>query len=389
MCYQQNPDNIVWMLRSDGNLIALTYLKEQDVVGWHHHDTNGLFNSIDAAPGIGYTEVWASVTRPNGGFIEVLEDRITEDVRQAFFVDNGISNTVTVLAVTNVQGTATVYAYDGLGNIVYDDAGNPVIVSPPVSTVTVPLHGLATGDIVEFDSIVGMTDLNGNQYQIQVVDASNFILQDAASGLNIDITTFNPYISGGNCVQCFYTFTGYSYLNGQTVSILGDGFVFPQQVVAGGSITLPRACGYFQIGMQYLSDVETLPVELSMWFNPPPAMTTQGRRVKVGRVTFGFANSRGGYLGVNVNDVYGKPELRESFIPKTKNANKVIQLFTGDKHEVLGLGWCEGARVFYRQQDPLPFTITKIIPTVIVGGETSLAGESYIESLSGVGTVTP
>ena len=100
MCYQQNPDNIVWMLRSDGQLIGLTYLKEQDVVAWHHHDTNGVFNSIDAAPGIGYTEVWASVTRPNGGFIEVLENRITTDVRQSFFVDNGISNVVTVLPVT-------------------------------------------------------------------------------------------------------------------------------------------------------------------------------------------------------------------------------------------------------------------------------------------------
>ena len=55
MCYQQNPDNIIWFLRSDGQLLGLTYLKEQEVVAWHHHDTNGVFNSIAAAPGVSYT----------------------------------------------------------------------------------------------------------------------------------------------------------------------------------------------------------------------------------------------------------------------------------------------------------------------------------------------
>ena len=39
MCYQQNPDNIIWFLRSDGILLGLTYLREQEVVAWHHHDT--------------------------------------------------------------------------------------------------------------------------------------------------------------------------------------------------------------------------------------------------------------------------------------------------------------------------------------------------------------
>ena len=234
-----------------------------------------------------------------------------------------------------------------------------------------------------------MTQLNGNQYLMTVIDADHFSLQDVYANTNIDSTKYGVYTSGGNCVQCFATFTGLSYLNGQTVSILGDGFVFPPQVISGGSITLPRACGYVSIGMQYLSDVETLPVELSMWFNPAPPMTSQGRRVKIGGCSFGFVDSRGGWIGVNVNDVYGNPKLREAFFPPRTNQNQVIQLYTGDLHEVIGGGWEEGARVFYRQVDPLPFTITRIIPEVTVGGATSLAGGSYIQSASGVGSVTP
>ncbi len=40
LVYQQDPDTIIWALRDDGVLLGCTYMKEQDVVGWHRHDTN-------------------------------------------------------------------------------------------------------------------------------------------------------------------------------------------------------------------------------------------------------------------------------------------------------------------------------------------------------------
>ena len=124
-----------------------------------------------------------------------------------------------------------------------------------------------------------------------------------------------------------------------------------------------------------------------MWFNPAPPMTTQGRRVKIGGCTFGFVDSRGGWIGTSALDEYGNLKLREAFIPKRVNQNKVVELYSGNIREIIGGGWEDGARVFYRQVDPLPFTITRVIPEVIVGGITSLAGGSYNESDSGVGTI--
>ena len=35
MAYQQEPDSIVWLVRSDGVLVGMTYERAQDVVGWH------------------------------------------------------------------------------------------------------------------------------------------------------------------------------------------------------------------------------------------------------------------------------------------------------------------------------------------------------------------
>lgn len=39
--YQQIPHSIVWAARSDGILLGLTYVREHQVWGWHHHDFGG------------------------------------------------------------------------------------------------------------------------------------------------------------------------------------------------------------------------------------------------------------------------------------------------------------------------------------------------------------
>jgi hypothetical protein len=46
MCWAEEPFKVLWAVRSDGVLLALTYVKEQDLIGWTHHiTTNGLFKS--------------------------------------------------------------------------------------------------------------------------------------------------------------------------------------------------------------------------------------------------------------------------------------------------------------------------------------------------------
>ena len=52
-------------------------------------------------------------------------------------------------------------------------------------------HGLSTGDSVLITNVGGMTELNGNTYDITVVDDDNFLL-------NVDSLTFGVYTSGGS-----------------------------------------------------------------------------------------------------------------------------------------------------------------------------------------------
>ena len=43
MAYQQEPNQIVWMTRDDGELVGLTYQREQQVTAWHRQIFGGSF----------------------------------------------------------------------------------------------------------------------------------------------------------------------------------------------------------------------------------------------------------------------------------------------------------------------------------------------------------
>src|SRR6185369_118971 len=69
LAYQPTPHSIVWAVRSDGTLLGLTYLADQDVWGWHRHDTAaaGRFEDVVMVPEPGEDVVYVLVRRTIGG----------------------------------------------------------------------------------------------------------------------------------------------------------------------------------------------------------------------------------------------------------------------------------------------------------------------------------
>jgi len=79
ICYQQEPDNLVWCVLSNGILATLTYMAEQGVCAWTHQDTQGYFRSVCTIPCRGYDEVWLAVERDGQYLIEKLSRRLVSD----------------------------------------------------------------------------------------------------------------------------------------------------------------------------------------------------------------------------------------------------------------------------------------------------------------------
>jgi hypothetical protein len=61
--YQQTPNGIIWAVRNDGDLLGLTFKREHNVTGWHHHDTQGSFISCACIPGSVENDLWTIVKR--------------------------------------------------------------------------------------------------------------------------------------------------------------------------------------------------------------------------------------------------------------------------------------------------------------------------------------
>ena len=67
LAFQQNPDNIMWFPTGNGDMIAMTFERSLDVVGWHRHDTDGFYASVDTLESFGNTEMWELVDRDEPG----------------------------------------------------------------------------------------------------------------------------------------------------------------------------------------------------------------------------------------------------------------------------------------------------------------------------------
>lgn len=148
-----------------------------------------------------------------------------------------------------------------------------------------------------------------------------------------------------------------THLNGKTVAILADGNVLAQQVVTGNKITLDTAASVVQYGIPYKADLETLNIEVGLQDG-----TAQGRKIKISQVVLRFLNSRGGWFGPDEDTLYEiSPSTRATY-------DDPLELYSGDQPETLGGGYSDGGRIFFRQIDPLPVTITALIPSITVGG---------------------
>lgn len=349
MALSRAPDPLVAVVKDDGDIAALTFNQEQQVVAWTHwdsHKANGSFKSVAVvrpsatdADEVIYVVVRRTINGNQVQFLERLHSRRFTDIRDCFFVDSGLSldNPVTISGAT---------------------AANPVVI-------TATSHGFSNGDevdihditwTIQFDSLDNESQpdqLNGRRYTVANVTANTFELTDS-DGNNIDGSAYKAYVSGGTARKVETTLTGFHHLEGETLVALADGNVVTGLTVSGGQITLPRGASRVHAGLQFIADIETLDVERST----STLATIQNQKVHVPAVTVRLARSRGLWVGPS------NTKLVEMKQRELEDIGDPTALLTGDKTIRITSRWDTNGRIFLRQRDPLPLTILAIIPEV-------------------------
>jgi hypothetical protein len=156
LAYQEQPQAIIWAVRSDGVLLGFTYERDQDVVAWHRHELGGFSNAggtagalvesiaVVPAPDATRDELYMVVKRYiNGGvkrYVEYMskiwesgdeqEDALHLDC--AYTVVNG-SPSATVTGLWHLEGQSVTPYPDG--------AKHPAVM---VTNGTVTLNNTAT-----------------------------------------------------------------------------------------------------------------------------------------------------------------------------------------------------------------------------------------------------
>ena len=339
---QQQPDNIVWTINSDNELVGMTYERDQKVVGWHRHKCTGAFESVTvlptaAGPDAVYVSIKLTVNSAEVRYICRLDDRewgtnyITEYNGLDYYstatnlstgtirtYDYAIGETYKVVADGTTTFTGVV---DSDGDLNIGTATDLTISSAELSSNHLVLtfssaHGLAEGDTINVSNLGhSTTDPNG-KYTLE-------------SGSITSTTVITTDLTGGNET---YTTSGSSKA---TVYKLGDS-------------TYSRVV----IGKEYTGVLAPLYLNLQT-----RSGTTSGSKLNASMATLRFKDT----VSAKCGQTEATADLQPVKFAGTGMVSETALVYLANAPEYL-------QTVYVVADDPSPCTILSMMPRVDTGG---------------------
>lgn len=329
MAYSKAPVPVVWNVSSDGSILGMTFVPEQQVYAWHRHTTDGAFESI-CVVGEGNDDVlYAAVRR-----------RIRGDVPDASLTSSGTTATFTASEPHLLQ-TGQSVTVAGAAEAAYNGAFVITVTGASTFTYTLPESAAspATGTIT----------CTGNRSRRYVERMASRFFINAQEYFGVDSGLTYSGVSTS-------VITGLGHLEGKAVVIHSNGGVQGVKQVFGGSITLDEPTTYANIGLPVVSFLETLPVAAEI------EAYAQSTIKNISRVTLRVANSGTFRAGPDLT------RMTEAKIRTTEPYGSPPALKTGEVEVAVTGSWQDDGSVFIRRSNPVPLTITSMTIELAFGG---------------------
>ena len=124
LAYQQEPDLLLWAARGDGAMLSCTLDRDQSVIGWARHYTDGAVESVATIPNGDREETWLIVRRiVNGATVRYVE--IIDETFAPLLPGTPDPNDFPPVAVADVYG----YTVDCGAS--FDNAGGQTVFAVP------------------------------------------------------------------------------------------------------------------------------------------------------------------------------------------------------------------------------------------------------------------
>lgn len=357
--FQENPNSIIWIVRSDGALLSLTYERESGLIGWARHDTDGVVESIAVAEegteDAVYVVVRRTINSVTKRYVERLDDRLA-------------TNPVLMDAAVTVSATDV----DALSVVASDGSvsGGGVSTITLAFSTTSPFVAPAIGDQISLTysgdtATWTVTSTSGGFALTSSAVAAQTLALACISPTEITIAAAN-WAKVGN----WTAIGGLTHLLGETISAVNGGTVVASPnnpaysaitVNAGGVADLNVAItGSASVGLPYTTDIQTLDIDAV-------GTTVKDRGMQVGGVIAWVEDSGPFYAGPEVpagNAITGL----EAFVPRDTEGYATTSAVTGVAEVTLQATYNNTGRVLIRQVDPVPLTILSIAPTGFLNG---------------------
>lgn len=349
--YQKVPHSNLWFVRDDGVLLGLTYVPSQNILGWHRHDfENGIVENICTIPYGNEDVLYLTIQREIDGHrvrcIERINSRFFDDVKDAIFLDSSVTydgrNSNEALGMTLSGGSTWAYT--------------------ETLTLTATAATFTTSFVGNQIQLVG-SDGELIRFTIDAYSSSTVVTGRA----HRTVPTSLRGVETSNWTYAKSEISGLWHLEGEDVSVFGDGFVVANPnneayvivTVENGQITLDKPYGVVHVGLPITADVETLNIDSNQ------SQTISDKRMTVNRVSLHVKDTRGLWVGSqpptddSTDNLDGLTELK---LRNDETMDDPVSLKTDVVDVVIESQWNNNGRIFIRQVDPVPATITAIVP---------------------------
>jgi len=363
--YQQEPESIVWALRSDGTLLGMTFRREEDVVGWHKHIIGGVFGQptitvsdyANLAVGSKIT-----ITKTNGESVTFTSETAGSSNPSA--VNGWRPNTSNNVTADNIFTAINAHADFTVAN-----PSAAVVTVAETSRAATGFLTIATSDstrlaatsesqaVVESIAPLPTDTGNDNLYIIVKRTIQNTTVRYIEVLKQFDfgsVTTSAFFVDSGLAYAGAATtsLSGLHHVTGETISILANGATHPDEVVDAGAIGLDYSATTAAVGYAYISNMQTMRIESGSVDG-----TSQGKPKRIHAITIRLHET----VGIEVGNDAGELD-RIPFRDSSMKMDQGIPLFTGDKDIEFSGGFSEDDRIFVRQSQVLPLTVLALFP---------------------------
>lgn len=223
LAFQRAPERRVWVLKETGELLVLTYLRDENVVGWSRVEMEGFVEDVAVVAGEGRDRVYVHTLRDGVRRLMVYADEQWDSPSQSNCLDYSRSlepeTRDAVITPSAATGTITVAASASV--FTGSDVGRRIYMLDGYGDVTAQSGTSATVDVV----VPLISDAFGS---VQRVPSGFWRIGDTST-----------------------TVSGLTDMIGESVYAFADGIdVGPFTVDGSGEITLSTAAGWVHAGLR-------------------------------------------------------------------------------------------------------------------------------------------